>query len=334
MMKKYIWGTGRLTGMVIGRFINLDDIEAFIDNDGRKTEYMGKEVLRPEALSGLEYDAVIVANLYSKEIQEQGGRLGLDLSKFIYLYSNCSVLDMNKDYAFVERVLGKEYADVVRKRHHIVRGVDAFGDLCLKDSKFERSGEGGYLETDYVRMKCFELAVKELRKGKVPGSVVEAGVFRGEFAQYINYAFPDRKCYLFDTFEGFNAEEALKEVRGGNCTPAFVEAYKQTNLKTVLDRMTNLDNVIIKQGFFPDSLGGLEDTFAFVSLDMDFEDSIYEGMKYFYPRLSKAGYIFVHDYNSDLRGVEKAVDRYESETGIRLAKFPLSDKSGTLVVTK
>lgn len=130
-----------------------------------------------------------------------------------------------------------------------------------------------------------------MRKRNVPGAVAEVGVFRGEFAQYINYAFPDRKCYLFDTFDGFDAKEALSELKSGNCTNAFIEAYKQTNVGAVLERMTYLENVVIKQGYFPESLDGLEERFAFVSIDVDFEDSIYEGLKYFYPRLNAGGYI-------------------------------------------
>lgn len=114
---------------------------------------------------------------------------------------------------------------------------------------------------------------------------------------------------MFDTFEGFEANEALNEMKNGNCTEAFVQAYKQTNVGMVLRRRKYLENVIIKQGFFPESLNGLEDKFAFVSLDVDFEDSIYEGLKYFYPRMEKGGYIFIHDYSSSLLGVEKAVDR-------------------------
>ena len=98
--------------------------------------------------------------------------------------------------------------------------------------------------------------------------------------------------------------------------------------------MTYLDNIVIKQGLFPQSLRGLEEKFAFVSIDVDFEESIYEGLKYFYPRLREGGYIFVHDYNSDLLGVEKAIDKYERENGIMLHKVPLADKSGTSVLTK
>ena len=129
-------------------------------------------------------------------------------------------------------------------------------------------------------------------------------------------------------------KEALEERKKGNCTDAFIEAYKQTDLAVVLECMPYLDNLIIKQGYFPQSLDGLEETFSFVSLDMDFEESIYEGLKYFYPRLEKGGYIFVHDYNSSLLGVEKAVDRYEEELGTVLCKMPLCDANGTLAIMK
>lgn len=290
-----------------------------------------KKVVLPEKLKELEYDAVLVVNLFSKEIYAQSIKLGLDTSKFIFCYANCAIKDMNTDYDFVARVVGNEYADVIKKRYHVIRGVEAFGDLCFKDSKYEGTG---YLDTDYVRTSCFELAVKEIRKRGLCGAVAEVGVFRGEFAQYINFAFPDRKCYLFDTFEGFDAGEALKEVKNGNCTEGFVEAYKHTNAKMVLDKMTNLDNIIIRQGYFPETAGDLEEQFVFVSLDVDFEDSIYEGIKYFYPRLVKGGYLYIHDYNSNLLGVEAAVDRYEADYDVMLCKVPVCDKSGTLIVTK
>ena len=139
---------------------------------------------------------------------------------------------------------------------------------------------------------------------------------------------------MFDTFDGFGIEESVKEVENGNCTNAFVEAYKQTNIEIVLSKMKYPQNVIIKQGLFPGSLNGLEENFAFVSLDMDFEESIYEGLKYFYPRLLDGGYIFVHDYTSSLRGVEAAVERFENDKKIRMCKVPLCDVNGTLVITK
>lgn len=326
-MRTFIWGTGRAMGAVVGRYIELDEVEAFIDNDRSKHNYMGKTVIPPEEITQHSYDAILVANQYREEIMKQCMELGINLEKVIFLYNNCILEDVNKDYEFVARVLGKKYADIVKNRYHVVRRMEGY------DKPFEYTG-GGYGETDYVRMECFDLAVKEINKRKLSGNVAEVGVFRGEFAQYINSAFPDKKLYLFDTFDGFDADEALREMKNGNCSDAFVEAYKQTNVMTVLNRMKYLDNVIIKQGFFPESINGLEDVFAFVSIDVDFEQSIYEGLDYFYPRLEKGGYIFIHDYNGDLRGVEKAVDQYEKDNEIMLCKMPLCDAGGTLVVMK
>lgn len=327
-MIMFIWGTGRLVGKVIGRYIEIDEVTAFIDNDKSKKEYMGKKVIQPSDVTKMEYDAIIVANLFQKEIRKQCQSLGINLNRVIFLYNNCELKDINQDYNFIEKVLGREYAEIVRSRYHVVRGVEAYGDLCLKNL------EGGYIDNDYVRIKCFELAVKEIRKKNVEGNVAEVGVFRGEFAQYINLAFPDRKCYLFDTFDGFDANEALNEVKNGNCTEAFVNAYKQTDVGMALEKMQYIENIIIKQGFFPESLNGLEDKFAFISVDVDFEESIYQALLYFYPRLNIGGYLFVHDYNSSLQGVEVAVDRYEKDMQISLCRVPLCDANGTVVITK
>ena len=36
------------------------------------------------------------------------------------------------------------------------------------------------------------------------GSMAELGVYKGEFSACLNQMLPDRKLYLFDTFEGFH----------------------------------------------------------------------------------------------------------------------------------
>jgi len=329
-----MWGTGRLTGKVLDRYVPLDTIDGFIDNDRSKVTFLGKPVISPEEAKALAYDAILVVNSFGREIYHQCQELDIDLSKVIFVYSNCYVQDFNQDYGFVEQVLGEKFARVIRDRYRIMRQTVSEDELCLQNWENMQSGGVPYLDTDPVRMKCFELAVKEIRKKNLRGNVAEAGVFRGEFAQFLNYAFPDKKLYLFDTFDGFEINESIHEIKNGHATRAFVEAYRGTNIARVIQRMRYLDQVILKQGFFPDSLQGLEDQFSFVSLDLDFEASIYEGLAYFYPRLESGGYIFVHDYNSDLRGVERAVDRFECEKQVSLCKVPLCDANGTLVITK
>lgn len=141
-MKLYIWGTGRLTGKVVGTYINIKDIEGFIDNAG-KGEHMGKPVYTPEEVSTMEYDAICVANLFAKEIYVQCQKIGIDLKRVIFLYNNCILKDMNEDYEFVSCILGQEYGDIVKKRYHTIRGVEAYGNLCLN----EFNGGGGTEKT-------------------------------------------------------------------------------------------------------------------------------------------------------------------------------------------
>lgn len=62
--------------------------------------------------------------------------------------------------------MGKEYAEIVKRRYHVVRGTEAYGDLFLGAEK------GTYYDTDYVRIKSFELAVKEIRKRSLVGTVL------------------------------------------------------------------------------------------------------------------------------------------------------------------
>lgn len=328
-MQIYVWGTGRLTGKVIGKYISPDEITAYIDNDKKKKSWQGKPVIEPAEILNRDYDAVVVITLHSHEIYEQCKNLGLDLKKVIFLYENILGNDLNQNYLLIEQVFGKEYADVVRNRYQIIRDCEA-----KKNYNVRGISHGGYFETDYVRMRSFELSVEEIVKRDIPGAVAEVGVFRGEFAQYINGAFPERICYLCDSFEGFQTFESSVEMKNGNATKAFVDAYSDTSVAAVMERMPHPDKIIVRKGFFPETMENIDEQFAFVSLDMDFEESIYEGIKYFYPRLSVGGYIFLHDYHSSLHGVEHAVRRYEKAENAILPKVPLCDANGTLVLTK
>lgn len=52
----------------------------------------------------------------------------------------------------------------------------------MKHLIYEKKVNGGYNDTDYVRIQCFDFAVKEMRKRNLHASVAEVGVFQGEFA--------------------------------------------------------------------------------------------------------------------------------------------------------
>lgn len=331
----FVWGAGFAARELLEKELADIRISAFIDKSVRKLD--GYMVYSPEEAAKLEYDAIIVATGYAQEIYKEACELGYDMSKFIFVYNNYFFTDMNSNYGLAEEILGKSYTEIIRNRYHVIRGM--LVDETRSPEIYMGGGIGNWHEDmfhdDYNRLRTFELVVEQIRSENVSGAVAELGVFQGEFAKHINAAFSDRACYLFDTFEGFRACEAEEEKQIGNCGDAFIQRFKDTSEETVLRKMPVPDKIVCKKGLFPESLEGLEDEFAFVSLDVDFEQAILDGLEYFYPRLSRGGYIFVHDYNSNaLKGVRNAIKKYELKNGVSIAKVPIPDLCGTLVITK
>jgi len=185
--------------------------------------------------------------------------------------------------------------------------------------------------TNYIRISTLELCAQEIYEKKVPGAVAELGVYKGNFAKYINALFPDRKFYLFDTFKGFDEKDVAVETNHAFSTGD--QDFSDTSVASVLAKMKHPNQCAVHQGWFPESLGGLEDTFAFVSLDADLYKPIYDGLEYFYPRLNKGGYIFVHDYNNKgYEGAKSAVRDFCQQQGIGYT--PMSDGWGSVIIAK
>lgn len=184
---------------------------------------------------------------------------------------------------------------------------------------------------DFIRYSSLELVAYEINKKQLVGNVAEVGVFKGEFASKINRCFSKRKLYLFDTFYGLDEKDLNRDKK--NELIFSNRIFNYPNIQNVLKKMKYPKNCIIRKGYFPKTIDGLEGNFVFVSLDADLYNPIYEGLKYFYPRLVKGGYIFVHDYNNfKFGGAKEATLKFSEEEGI--SYFPLSDVNGTAVFIK
>lgn len=148
----------------------------------------------------------------------------------------------------------------------------------------------------YEKHILHQCLANEIHRRNVPGSVAELGVDFGDTAKYINLYFPDRTCYLFDTFRGFDKRDIdPTQAR----TSELLEYYDvRSTAGDVLDKMFYPEKCVVKEGYFPESLDGLEDRFAFVHIDCDLYKPITAGLEYFYPRLNYGGFIAVHDYYS------------------------------------
>lgn len=199
--------------------------------------------------------------------------------------------------------------------------------------------EGFFYHPDYFRYQMLMLLIEEVKEKSLEGELAELGVYRGEFSKWMNAEFPDKKLFLFDTFESFKDEDVKKE-RSCNFTPdVLIEKYKNifrnTNEEFVLSQMKYPANCVIRKGYFPDTIPDEEITYSLVSLDCDLYSPTLSGLEYFYPRLERGGFIIIHDYNHEDHwlGVKKAVKEYEKKIG-HLAKVPLADNCGSLVITK
>ncbi|MBO9620816.1 MAG: methyltransferase [Niabella sp.] len=219
-----------------------------------------------------------------------------------------------------------------KRLFRFISGILAARDIYLTRSLTYRKKERLLPpNVDYIRYTTLELCAEEIHGCQLEGSIAEVGVFKGDFAKRLNRLFPDKKLYLFDTFEGFNtADIAADRSRGFSSGD---QNFSETSIPLVKAKMIHPENCLFKKGFFPDTAQDVEDRFCFVSLDTDLYTPIYEGLQFFYPRLVRGGYIFVHDFNNEqYKGAREAVIRFCKEQ--QLSYIPLPDSGGTAILTK
>jgi O-methyltransferase len=219
--------------------------------------------------------------------------------------------------------LFKGVGKVLRKRNlNLVASLSYYNKKSrLKDSVI----------LDYIRSATLELVAEEIQEKQLEGSVAEVGVFKGEFASRLNQVFPSKKLYLFDTFDGFDKRDKTTEDKFGFSTAT--QNFSNTSTDLVLSKMINPVVCIIKRGYFPATSEGIEDDFVFVSLDADLYEPIIAGLNFFYPKLVKGGYIFIHDYNNtEYKGANKAVKEFCRINNVSFV--PIPDLCGTAIITK
>ena len=356
-MKVFIWGIGKITALYLDeKELNSDMILCFIESKKSQDYYRGKRVYEPNEIAIRDdYDYILVCvYYYGRAIYDICKKIGINTDKLV-LVDNWEWIDgsvskeplrnickkINGNNINIKKVFPKLYKmfsselDTQAKRYIVVsrNGYDLCDDKALM---LNEEFLGKEYQVDYFRYRTFELIANEILRKKIAGNVAEVGVYKGVFSKIINAKFLDRKLFLFDTFESFDEKEFQYEQKLGRCPEYFYQYFSNTSEEKVISEMPYPEQCIIKKGLFPNTSEGLEkEKYAFVSIDVDFEKSILEGLRYFYPRLTVGGAIFVHDYNNRfLEGVKRAIDAYEEELGYILCKVPLADEGGTLVLTK
>jgi O-methyltransferase len=186
----------------------------------------------------------------------------------------------------------------------------------------------GARRLDNVR-RCVETVLRR----RVPGDLIEAGVWRGGatiLMRGILAAYgdpPDRHVYVADSFCGLPAGDPSRypadapfanapSPRPGGLDPSLLavpraEVARNFELYGLLD-----DRVRFLEGWFTDTLPTVRDrSWAVIRLDGDLYESTIDGLTNLYPGLSVGGFCIVDDYLS-IRACRRAVDDYRAEHGI------------------
>jgi O-methyltransferase len=179
---------------------------------------------------------------------------------------------------------------------------------------------------DDTRYGALALAIQRLQTDKIEGAFAELGVYKGMTSRFIHRQAPDRRLYLFDTFAGFPgpALEGVKDHR-----------FRDTSKEAVAHTIGDLNNVVFRVGYFPDTAAGLEqERFALVILDFDLYRSAIEAFRFFYPRMVRGGYFFMHDFNSpeSERAISRAAAEYLADKPELIIEFP--DECGSALFRK
>lgn len=122
----------------------------------------------------------------------------------------------------------------------------------------------------------------------VPGSVAEAGVYRGGVAMLLRRdAAPEKHLYLLDTFRGLPDPAAVDLHAQGDFADTTLDAVRER----VGDKL-----VTYLPGLFADRFADIKDeTFSFVHVDGDLYESTRECIEFFAPRMARGGVIVFDD---------------------------------------
>lgn len=193
-----------------------------------------------------------------------------------------------------------------------------------------------YTMTSAARVVALCDAVRYLVENRIPGDIVECGVWKGgsmmAVAQVLtSLGETERHLYLFDTFEGMTAPSSEDVAADGRSAQALMASSDPADPRSVwcvapLEGVkaalagTGYDfaRMHFVKGRVEDTVPGqAPDRIALLRLDTDWYESTRHELEHLYPRLAPGGVLVLDDYGH-WQGARKAVDEY-----IRTHRLPL-----------
>ncbi|MES2226273.1 MAG: TylF/MycF/NovP-related O-methyltransferase [Pseudomonadota bacterium] len=209
------------------------------------------------------------------------------------------------------------------------REAQALADLTPADREIVARVDP-FTMTSLERRASLLGAVDHLVKHRVPGDIVECGVWRGGSMMAVALALlargdTTRHLYLFDTFEGMSEPTAADRSVSGESAQAQLDRTRRGEgvwcEAGLADVQANLwstgyprDRIHFVQGKVEDTIPAtLPQRIALLRLDTDWYESTRHELAHLYPLLSKHGVLIVDDYGH-WQGAKQAVDEYFADS--------------------
>jgi hypothetical protein len=179
---------------------------------------------------------------------------------------------------------------------------------------------------DKARLAGLQAVAEEVARRRLPGDVVECGVYLGGsaivIAERLLRRAPRREIWLFDVFSGMpqpgpeDPPEAWDDIGKFVSGEAIVrETFKEARLP--------LERVHFVIGRYEDTLPNFKPpSLAFLHVDCDWYASVKLCLHTFYDAVAPGGAVVFDDYGH-WSGCRKAVDEFMAERGISVSLTPI-----------
>ncbi|OGS01072.1 MAG: macrocin O-methyltransferase [Elusimicrobia bacterium RBG_16_66_12] len=188
--------------------------------------------------------------------------------------------------------------------------------------------------TSPERIASLCAAIRYVIRAKVPGDIVECGVWKGGSMMaaartLIKEGDAGRRLHLFDTFEGMTPPGAADVSIDGDSAAQLLAISPKQDLVWAHSPLEEARKAVLSTGYDPDKIsfvkGRVEDTIpaqapakiALLRLDTDWYESTRHELVHLYPRLASGGVLIIDDYGH-WKGARKAVDEYLEQNKIHL----------------
>jgi hypothetical protein len=200
--------------------------------------------------------------------------------------------------------------------------------------------------TSVERIYGLCLAVDYVSRRRIPGAIVECGVWKGGSAMAaaltLKRAGDDqRNIVLFDTFRGMTPpREVDRDVSGRSAAellesedPASSLVWAAASLSEVQRNLASTDHKRVEyvEGDVADTIPSrAPQEIALLRLDTDWYESTRHELVHLFPRISRGGILIIDDYGH-WSGARRAVDEYFGAHNAGIFLCPL-DYTGRLAV--